>query len=272
MIGRDMDNTAKGFAQKIVSELEKIYHVLLNTPRQQDIAPAIPENASHENNSPGPLPASSAQTKGHISQSNRSWYMTLKRWKTIVEMSAIPFAIGYAVVTWVQWRDLRRNFTVDERAWLYVSRSVLEKEPSDDNRHIRIQAFVIDSGKTPALAVGFKTGIFLFDHDPPMVGWRNIPLVPQGVLFPGQTNGAFIAESELHGASDLAVYKSGQGRLYLRSCLLYTDVFNKPHFTESCVFHIFGQPLDTWTGCNGNTVDGSANQGYNSQTSSCGEP
>ena len=46
MIGRNMDNTAKDFAQKIISELEKIYHVLLNAPQQQETEPVSPDNTS----------------------------------------------------------------------------------------------------------------------------------------------------------------------------------------------------------------------------------
>ena len=170
-------------------------------------------------------------------------------------MIAIPFAIGYAVVTYRQWRDLHQNFEIDERAWLYVSRSVLPKEPSEEDRHIQINTFVVNSGKTPAVAVGLKSGIFLFDHDPPMVDWKQIQLEPQGVLFPGQINGSFVRETQLYGAPDVAIYKAKKARIYLRTCLVYTDTFNKPHFTESCVYHIFGQAPDEWIGCNGNTVD-----------------
>jgi hypothetical protein len=270
MIGRNMDNTAKDFAQKIISELEKIYHVLLNTPRQQQIAPVDPESTLRGSNPPAQLPASFAQTIGHTNQSKRSWYKTAKRWKTIVEMIAIPFAIGYAVVTYRQWRDLHHNFEVDERAWLYVSRSVLPKEPSEEDRHIQINAFVANSGKTPAVAVGLKSGIFLFDHDPPMADWKQIQLEPQGVLFPGQTNGSFVRETQLYGAPDVAIYKAKKARIYLRTCLVYTDAFNSAHFTESCMYHIFGQAPDEWIGCNGNTIDGTANRGYSGQESSCG--
>jgi hypothetical protein len=55
------------------------------------------------------------------SQSRRPWYKSLERWKAIFELVGIPFAIGYAIVTFFQWRDLRHNFEADERAWLNIT-------------------------------------------------------------------------------------------------------------------------------------------------------
>jgi hypothetical protein len=49
------------------------------------------------------------------------WYKTFKGWKPkleaakiILELIAIPFAVGYAVITYNQWQDLRR----EQRAWI----------------------------------------------------------------------------------------------------------------------------------------------------------
>jgi hypothetical protein len=48
----------------------------------------------------------------------KAWYKTLDWWKKVLEIIAIPFAIAYAIVTYCQWRDIRHNFQVDERAWI----------------------------------------------------------------------------------------------------------------------------------------------------------
>jgi hypothetical protein len=50
--------------------------------------------------------------------SKKPWYKTLSGWKLALEAIAIPFAIGYALVTFFQWQDLRHNFQADERAWV----------------------------------------------------------------------------------------------------------------------------------------------------------
>jgi hypothetical protein len=39
-------------------------------------------------------------------------------WKSALEVIAIPFAIGYAIISYFQWRDAAHNFRGDERAWL----------------------------------------------------------------------------------------------------------------------------------------------------------
>jgi hypothetical protein len=45
-------------------------------------------------------------------------HKTFEWWKARVEFVGIFFAIGYAIVTYMQWYDLRHNFEVDQRAWV----------------------------------------------------------------------------------------------------------------------------------------------------------
>jgi len=41
-------------------------------------------------------------------------------WKTALKISGVVAAIVYTVTTVVQWKDLRRNFEADERAWIKI--------------------------------------------------------------------------------------------------------------------------------------------------------
>jgi len=253
-----------------LTKLENAFHAL----QQNKHTESPQETASEKHDSTQREPALVAYVPpapSNTDQSKKPWYKTLNGWRSLLEIIAIPFAIGYAVVTYCSWQDLRHNFMVDQRAWLYVSHSVLSKEPSEEDLGLQVNASVVNSGKTPAVAVGLKYGIFLYDHDPPMADWTKVHMEPQGVLFPSQTNGSFVHDFKLHDASDLAIYKAKTGKIYLRTCLVYTDTFNETHFTESCMYHISGQASDEWTGCNGNTVDGTANLGYSAKTSTCGQ-
>lgn len=51
-------------------------------------------------------------------KTNKRCYKTLDWWKKVFEVVGIVFAIGYAIVTYCQWQDIRHNFQVDERAWI----------------------------------------------------------------------------------------------------------------------------------------------------------
>jgi alkyl hydroperoxide reductase subunit AhpC len=62
------------------------------------------------------LPPAASDSK----QSHKPWYKTGQGWKAAIEIIGIAFAVGYAIVTYLQWQDLRHNFIVDERAWLGI--------------------------------------------------------------------------------------------------------------------------------------------------------
>ena len=137
-----MDN--KALAEFIRTELSKVISAVnklaikiasLHAPREQNDASPTPHHATtHENNTASrestlltqvpPAPSNSPQTQ-------ERWYKTLDGWKAALEIVAIPFAIGYAIVTGLQWYDLRHNFQVDERAWIKVE-TLYPPQPTAD--------------------------------------------------------------------------------------------------------------------------------------------
>ena len=270
--------------KRITKLEEKVSHLeRLNTPGQHSPEAISAQQNTKQNSESAPRQPALAHSgtsdrsdKPDDKRTNRRpWWRRMwvwKPWKRSLAVVVGIAGIGYAIITYHLWKDANANFRADQRAWIYVSKTTMLQEPTEQDKTVKISTSVIDGGKTPAFAVGLKHGVFLFDHDPPMADWSKVILEPQGVLFPGQSNGSFVFSEKFAGASDVAIYKAKTGRIYLRTCLLYTDVFNEPHFTESCEFHIFGQPAEEWTGCNGNTVDGTRNIGYNSVSSNCGQP
>jgi len=53
-------------------------------------------------------------------QSKEPWYKTFQGWKTRLELIGILVAVGYGVVTYLEWRDLRRNFQAEQRSWIKI--------------------------------------------------------------------------------------------------------------------------------------------------------
>jgi len=86
-------------------------------------------------------------------QPKKPWYQTIEGWKAVFEIVAIPFAIWYAVITYFQWRDLRGNFQIDQRAWVGIV-AISPDEPEESDGEFSFKDLWIsmrNSGKTPAL-------------------------------------------------------------------------------------------------------------------------
>jgi len=61
------------------------------------------------------------------------------------------FAIGYAIVTGLQWQDLRHNFKVEQRAWIgYNTMAITNLKAGEP---LRCDIKLLNSGKTFALDV-----------------------------------------------------------------------------------------------------------------------
>jgi len=149
-----------------VTDLERAVHKLesINTPRKQDPASIGPQPASKNESvdTPGlaalvpPTPANPKKAK-QSGETRRPWRKRLWRWikriflkRDRLEKIGIMAGIIYAVVTVAQWRDLRHNFEVDQRAWLKAETGLpvtLAENMSLDKLPITIK----NVGKSPAL-------------------------------------------------------------------------------------------------------------------------
>jgi hypothetical protein len=249
-----MDNVAKNFAQKIIAELEKIYHVLLNAPRQPEVAPSSPENTPEQEHDPTQrkvaLSSNHNPPPRDTHQAKNPWYKTFKGWRTLLEMIAIPFAIGYAVVTWLQWRDLRRNFKIDQRAWLFVAENArpslavnialpasinITNTGKTPGRHILADIYIeiVQNGSAPhldSLRFGYigHTGLLL-PNSPITVPARRerhkINGGPHDALDDPLTQGEL--ESLMRGDSWIAMH----------GIVRYRDIFQIEHWTKFCFWN-----------------------------------
>ena len=125
-----MDSATKGFWDKVVHELQRLNRTLeellkfVDRPRQQH-NPAV-EDQAYSNNATDPASGKMA-LDFHVRPSpkqqpgpQKKRYQSFDWWKSRLEVAAYIFAVVYAVITYFQWRDLRHNFMVDERAWVKI--------------------------------------------------------------------------------------------------------------------------------------------------------
>jgi hypothetical protein len=189
MIGRKMDNTARELGRKIISELEKISHSLTRAPGKQNETSISPQQTPSQENNPRPRePRAITQvgpTQTNTEQAKYPWYTTLEGWKIIAELIAIPFAIGYAVVTYFQWKDLRHNFEVDQRALVKIGFDIPNAiDPVATLGALQVTA--LNTGKSPALRARIDASVEIVEYStPPTFSFsKSHGVIDVGMLFP----------------------------------------------------------------------------------------
>ena len=145
-----MDNTSLDFARKILATLEHIRDFLKNAPGQNH------QQSVHKQHDPETEPASAEvypplvpqvePTLLHPPKTQQDGRATVSWWKSALETFALIAGIVYAIVTYLQWRDLRHNFEIDQRAWLKI-----EYGSPSTSAGVSAAAKIINVGKSPAL-------------------------------------------------------------------------------------------------------------------------
>src|ERR1700733_1465549 len=233
-----MDSAAKELWQKVIHELEQLNRTLnsflkiAHRPRQQDNQTTEnTEETNREDDTSGRQILASL----HLGPSpktaykpNEKWYQTFDGWKSRIELLAFVFAIGYAVVTYFQWRDSRHNFLVDERAWLAVD------PPTETGKGVpfKLTMPIRNTGKTPAksVAVKFDSLPFLSNEEPkfifkgdPLPFGPNAPNAFHVFAYNGQAN------EDNEGVPDGYIQ-------YAYGSVAYQDVFTGKHWITYCFF------------------------------------
>jgi hypothetical protein len=179
-------------------------------------------------------------------------------WKAVLEINAIPFGVAYAVVTYFQWRDLRHNFAVEERALIKVAIDPKQGDASTSDpafiermHNIQVPVHIQNIGKNPATKVRAITRVELlprnespdFSYASPGVGYSTYDL---NILFPTDTSpmpvtmyriGGFeavLTEEERKSLLDGSYYLVYYGKL------TYSDGFGE-HWTLYCGWHGFNE-------------------------------
>ena len=227
--------TLKVLAQRITA-LEKLVHDLRDAPRQQDQTGIRPESYTTKESYPGIGQTSAIPhidpTPRTTNKSKHPSYKTIEWWKPRLEILALFFGMGYAVVTYFQWRDLRRNFEADQRAWLGETGTKFDLRIGAIPQ---ISTTFTNTGKTPAFHVRTQVVSHAFRSDesfsttylPGIVG-------SDSVVFPG----AQITTSPIPLAvvtpDTLNMLTSGQRKVMFYGCVLYDDAFGRPHHSHFC--------------------------------------
>jgi len=161
-------------------------------------------------------------------------------WKGVLEFIVAAAVVGYAIITCCQWRDIRRNFTVDQRAWLGVGEVAVDTNIRE-GMPLKFYPILMNSGKTPALHV-MQRG-----------GWSLVPLTDsptteaaleleinrhpdflQGVIQPGAKRNLWDCGEKPLTKQQEEGLRNGSMILRVFAKITYRDIFGEEHLTKFC--------------------------------------
>lgn len=178
-------------------------------------------------------------------QSPRWWSGLLKISKRGLEALGILFAIGYAIVTYFEWKDLRHNFEVEQRAWI---KAEVNMPATLDPKDV-VVVVARNIGKSPALK--FQGGV-IFE----VVDANRPPSFPPGRVQMRQSAGRMIFPSDSISfesgltptppdmisqpltPAEIRSLSSGDAYLVAFGTLVYQDQFGQ-HWTRFCSWKSF---------------------------------
>jgi hypothetical protein len=156
------------------------------------------------------------------------------RWKSVLETIGIVAGIGYAIVTYLQWRDIKNNFIIDQRAWLGVTE--VKTDPIGEG--MKFAPILVNSGKTLASDVVQRGGWKVFPVS-------TIPDINQqigqqseffhGVIFPNGRRELSNKSSRSLTKGDADGLLNGSSVLYVFAKVNYRDIFRKERVTRFCL-------------------------------------
>jgi len=188
----------------------------VETPRQTFIVSPSPENSENCEERENATPPRRKPVK----------------WMKVLQGLGIIAGIGYAAVTYFEWREIRDNFMTDQRAWIGVKGFTLYGPPTPGQQLI-MNITAINTGKTPALDVTFAncgTG----DDEQTTLTW-NCPKA-SSVIAPGAEN-VFVNTSDPVSQAYVDRLTAGIQRTYYRFTIQYRDIFGIARTTGVCAFY-----------------------------------
>jgi len=161
-----------------VSEKEDSSHEGQEAPRKATVIFESPQNASSpKKTSKHPTP----RWKRRIEK-----VMGLNWWR-ILEGLGIVAAIAYAILTYLQWSDLRHNFMVDERSWVKLQPAWAQFDPTHGTG---LNVSLVNAGKSTITGL-YAEGVFeiVNSSDSPSFSLHKRHSTHSEVLlFPGDTS------------------------------------------------------------------------------------
>ena len=168
-------------------------------------------------------------------------------WLQRLEAAGIVFAMAYAIVTGLQWWDLRQNFKIDQRAWVKVRYQFLPDQLDPKKPLDRWLVVGVNAGKSVATGVHMKTQFEIV----PSSASPSYSFIKQhgegdiSPLFPGDDSGfvpAFLESTKTAPralrADEIDDLTKGLSYLAVFGIVTYKDQFG-PHWTRFCFWKSF---------------------------------
>jgi hypothetical protein len=240
----------KALAQR-VGKLEQLVHKLSNAPEQHNGKPVRADNpTSEEHDAASGQTPSLRQVEPSPKQTDcakKEWYKTTKGWYKALQVLGVVAGIGYALITYQQWRDLRYNFTTDERAWLHRDTDATPDEKIYSGSPLFVKATFINTGKTLARNIEGRAVLVLVRNGAsPEFRYEPNPISAIGItpIFPGERSQPIpiyllkrgISEPSLQLLTDAQVEGLRTGDLVatIYGRVEYEDVFHARHWFTFC--------------------------------------
>ncbi len=245
-----MDTSNKALARRLAALEKKLDTLLRDAPWKQNHTSKTPENTSDQEHDCGTGEAATSAeinpTPSGKSNSKNAWYKTLQWWKSRIELIGILFAIGYAIVTYYQWRDLRNHFMVDQRAWVKVGFVWPDLRPDEA---ALINGEMTNVGKSTITRI-IADGAFevLASTKPPSFSLKQRhSTTGQGPLFPADSNPLHInlfdqTTRMRRGFTSEEIQSLVSGKAYIATfgMIAYWDQFGV-HWYRFCNWHSYAQ-------------------------------
>jgi hypothetical protein len=204
------------------------------SPQDREIDPQLSKASGT------PDPANSKTEKPRVEP--RSWIANA------IQFGLLIVGVAYCTLTYGLWSNAQASLRADNRAWLALSHGfTIDREPipasanPGGKNQIKIAMPVSNTGKTPALNVysrfymGFVPTSWL---QPPEPDWNTVARQSSTLIMAGEQGRQFDTAPYDVIESDGSGYEVRQRKLYVWTLLTYCDVFHRPHWTKTCVFHV----------------------------------
>lgn len=200
-----------------------------STPRQPSPVAPAPKDSKKTQKS-----ANSATPRRPFGKRVGRWIKRIFLKKDGLERLGIAAGILYAAVTLIQWRDLRHNFKVDQRAWIGITRIDASLDP---DKPTNLLVHVSNSGKTPALNARSNHFVECIPNgSSPQFGESERNATARSDQVPGSER-ILTHVNICYNPKRVRDVLDGNLALYVYGTIWYEDIFGDTHKTTFCNFY-----------------------------------
>ena len=191
-----IDKYTKDFFKSVISELRTIVgrlDVLVGKAdrpwHEDDHSPRIQSQPTEGNDATLRnifTPSKVKPVPNTENNSHKGLHQTIKRWKPLIEIIGIGFAIFYAIVKYFQWSSLQTNFKVEQRAWAKIG---ISYPPLQNTSPWVMEGSISNFGKSPLIHVVVEEVVEIVpaQNGPSLNLWQTRSTSKQSPIFPGDT-------------------------------------------------------------------------------------